>query len=147
MTNFLLKLTEEIKNGEEITIHKSGVGQVRENCVYAKSIEQVPKHLIEDGAAKLNENETITLFAIEGPATRQFPVYICWEEVSAENADKVPGKYGCWPKDNGDNTLKVVDGKCYNLPVGLRSSLLTEEIPEWVSEALKAKSQSFCVQI
>ena len=50
----------------------------------------------------INNDGSITLYAVECPATRTFPIYICWEEVSAENADKVSGKYGSWSKDNGD---------------------------------------------
>ena len=53
---------------------------------------------------------------------------------SEENADKVPGKYGSWSKDNGDTTLKVVDGKCYNLPAMVKATILSDEIPSWVSE-------------
>ena len=83
----------------------------------------------------VNEDGSITLHAVECPATRNFPVYICWEEVSAENADKVPGNFGSWSKDNGDETLKVVDGKCYNLPSMVKATLITEVVPEWVESA------------
>ena len=119
----------------EFCIHKAGVGKVRENCVYAKSIDEVPAFLLEDGAIKANPDGSITLYAVECPATRQFPVYICFERVSKDNADKVPGIYGAWSKDNGDTTLKVVDGKCYNLPATITASLITEEVPKWVIEA------------
>lgn len=124
----------QINAGKEIFIHKA-VGKVRENCVYAKSVAEVPEFLIEDGAIEVNEDGSITLYAVECPATRNFPVYICWEEVSAENADKVPGNFGSWSKDNGDTTLKVVDGKCYNLPSMVKATLITEVVPEWVESA------------
>ncbi len=134
MTNIKAKATEAIRNGKEIFIHKA-IGEVRENCVYATTIEEVPTFLLEDGAVTVNSDGSITLYAVESPATRQFPVYVCWEEVSAENADKVPGKYGSWSKDNGDTTLKVVDGKCYNLPSMVKATLITEVVPEWVIAA------------
>ena len=122
---------EAIINGQEISIHKA-VGKVRENCVYAKSIDEVPTFLIEDGAIVINEDGSITLYAVECPATRNFPVYICWEKVSEENKDKVPGDFGSWSKDNGDTTLKVVDGKCYNLPAPVKAVLMTDELPSFV---------------
>ena len=131
----MMNIEKMVREGMEILIHKAGVGKVRENCVYAKSVEEVPAFLLEDGAVKANADGSITLYAIECPATRNFPVYVCWEQVSDENSDKVPGKYGAWPKDNGDETLKVVDGKCYNLPATVKASLITEEVPEWVQKA------------
>lgn len=134
MTNIKAQATEAIRNGKEISIHKV-VGKVRENCVYATTIEEVPAFLLEDGAITVNSDGSITLYAVECLATRRFPVYVCWEEVSAENADKVPGKYGSWSKDNGDTTLKVVDGKCYNLPSMVKATLITEVVPEWVIAA------------
>lgn len=118
-----------------ICIHKAGVGKVRENCVYATSIDEVPAFLLEDGAVKDNGDGSITLYAVECPATRAFPVYVCFEQVSDNNAHKVPGIYGAWSKDNGDTTLKVVDGKCYNLPATVKASLITEEVPTWVVAA------------
>ena len=123
-----------IYNNEVISIHKA-VGKVRENCVYATSIEEVPAFLIEDGAIVLNEDGSITLYAVECPATRTFPVYVCWEPVSEENKDKVPGNFGSWSKDNGDTTLKVVDGKCYNLPATVKAVLMTDELPTFVKDA------------
>ena len=136
MTNCIVtaQVRNSILKGEEVVIHKA-VGKVRENCVYAKVAEDIPSFLIEDGAITLNEDGTITLYAVECPATRTFPVYICWEKVSAENAEKVPGKFGSWSKDNGDTTLKVVEGKCYNLPAKVRAVLMTDEVPEWVTAA------------
>lgn len=119
---------------EGIEIHKA-VGKVRENCVYAKSLAEVPAFLIEDGAVEANADGSITLYAVECPATRNFPVYVCFEQVSEDNAHKVPGNYGAWSKDNGDTTLKVVDGKCYNLPATVKASLITEEVPAWVTAA------------
>ena len=128
------KATDIIRSGNEFFIHKE-VGKVRENCTYAKVAKDVPAFLVEDGAIDINSDGTITIHAVEGPATREFPVYICWEEVSAENAEKVPGKYGSWPKDNGDSTLKVVEGKCYNLPSMVKAALITEAVPSWVLDA------------
>lgn len=124
-----------ICKGNEVLIHKDGVGKVRENCIYAKYLSEVPTFLLEDGAVKVNDDGSITLYAVECPVTRKFPVYICYELVSKENHDKVPGNYGAWSKDNGDDTLKVVDGKCYNLPATVKASLITEEVPEWVMSA------------
>lgn len=117
-----------------IEIHKA-VGKVRENCVYAQNINEVPAFLLEDGAVKANDDGSITLYAVECPAIRTFPVYVCFEPVSEENAHKVPGIYGAWSKDNGATTLKVVDGKCYNLPATVKASLITEELPDWVIAA------------
>ena len=129
------KATEIIRAGKEFTIHRA-TGKVRENCVYAETLSDVPSFLIEDGAIVVNNDGSITMIAVEGPAPRQFPVFICWEEVSAENANKVSGKYGCWPKDNGATTLKVVDGKCYTLPAMVTAVLITaDSVPEWVLEA------------
>lgn len=128
-------LVKKIGEGNEVLIHKSGVGKVRENCVYAKSLDEVPDFLIDDGAVVANADGSITLYAVECPATREFPVYVCFEQVSEENRDKVPGNYGAWSKDNGDTTLKVVDGKCYNLPATVKASLITKDVPEWVMSA------------
>ena len=114
-----------------INMHKA-VGKVRKNCVYAKTLSDVPAFLLEDGAIMVNSDGSITLYAVECPATRTFPVYICFEQVSEENVHKVPGIYGAWPKDNGDTTLKVIDGKCYNLPSIVKASLISEDVPNWV---------------
>ena len=132
--NYAALIKEAIANGREISIHKA-VGKVRENCIYAKSVDDVPEFLIEDGAIVVNGDGSITLYAVECPATRTFPVYICWEKVSEENRDKVPGNFGSWSKDNGDTTLKVVDGKCYNLPATVKAVLMSEELPSFVQEA------------
>lgn len=117
-----------------LTIHKA-VGKERKNCVYAQSIEDVPSFLIEDGAVIDRHDGTIALNAIEGTVTRQFPVFVCWEKVSDENANRVPGIYGSWPKDNGNTTLMVINGKCYNLPQSIKASLMTDQIPSWVKNA------------
>lgn len=131
----MMNIEKMVREGKAILIHKAGVGKVRENCVYAKSVDEIPAFLLEDGAVEANADGSITLYAVECPATRKFPVYVCWEQVSEENSDKVPGKYGAWSKDNGDETLKVVDGKCYNLPATVKASLITEEAPDWVWSA------------
>lgn len=131
----IANLVSGIRKGNEVLIHKDGVGKVRENCVYAETLAEVPDFLLEDGAVEANADGSITLYAIECPATRNFPVYVCYEPVSEENRDKVPGNYGAWSKDNGDDTLKVVNGKCYNLSATVKASLITEEVPEWVLSA------------
>ncbi len=132
MTN--INVQNAIRSGNPITIHKE-VGKVRKNCVYARSSADVPAFLLADGAVEMINEQTVRMHAVEGYADRMFPVYLCWEEVSGENADKVPGKFGSWPKDNGDTTLKVVDGKCYNLPANVTAVLMTEELPAFVQEA------------
>lgn len=129
-----INVQETIRCGNPITIHKE-VGKVRKNCVYARSSADVPAFLLADGAVEMINEQTVRMHAVEGPADRKFPVYVCWEEVSGENADKVPGEFGSWPKDNGDTTLKVVDGKCYNLPANVTAVLMTEELPAFVQEA------------
>lgn len=128
-------LVSAIREGKEISIHKVGVGKVRENCVYAMTKADIPGFLLEDGAVVVNADNSVTLWAVEGPATRKFPIYICFEQVSGDNHAKVPGNYGAWPKDNGDTTLKVVNGKCYNLPATVTAVLITEDLPNWVVNA------------
>ena len=130
------KLTA-IREGAEFQMYKKGVGSLRKNCVYAQSMKDIPHFLIDDGALEIARGEdAITMNAVEGPAVRKFPVFICWEEVSEEKRDLVPGDFGCWPKDNGATTLKVVGGKCYNLPTTVKAALILEdEIPEWVQNA------------
>lgn len=125
-------LVSGIIKGNEVLIHKDSVGKVRENCVYAETLADVPDFLLEDGAAQANADGSITIYAVEGYVIRSFPVYLCYEPVSEENCNKVPGYYGAWSKDNGSDTLRVVDGKCYNLPTTIKASLITERVPEWV---------------
>lgn len=134
MKEITAKVLDIISTGKEFSMHKS-VGGVRKNCIYATDVSQVPTFLIDDGSIVINDDGSITLYAVECPATRSFPIYICWEKVSAENADKVPGEYGSWSKDNGDTTLKVVDGICYNLPSTVRAALITDVVPNWITEA------------
>lgn len=123
-----------IKAGETFGMHKE-IGKVRENCLYVTCVEDVPQFIREDKSFVVNEDGTVTMFAIECPATRAFPIYLCWQKVSAENKDKVPGKYGVWSKDNGADTLLVKDGKCYNLPSMVKATLITEDVPQWVIDA------------
>lgn len=131
----LLETTRKaILNGSEFTIHKA-VGSIRKNCRFAVDATEIPDFLLHDGAVEINSDGTVTLHAVEGPATRSFPVYICWEEASAQNSDKVPGMYGAWPKDNGAETLSIVDGVCYNLPAMVKASILSDVVPEWVMSA------------
>lgn len=130
-------IMDSVREGAEFNLYKKGVGSLRENCIFAESVNDIPEFLIKDGAIEVAENgKAITLNAVEGPATRKFPVYVCWEKVSKDNWEKVPGDYGSWPKDNGATTLKVVDGKCYNLPAIVKAALILEDkIPEWVEKA------------
>ena len=53
-------LVSSVCKGEEISIHKTGVGKVRENCVYAKNLKEVPDFLLEDGAVKANDDGSIS---------------------------------------------------------------------------------------
>lgn len=53
-------LVSAVCKGEEISIHKTGVGKVRENCVYAKNLKEVPDFLLEDGAVKANDDGSIS---------------------------------------------------------------------------------------
>lgn len=125
---------EKVRCGAEFYLRKKGVGSIRKNCVLAKNANDIPIFLIEDGAVEVDNNgRQIILHAVEGAAKRSFPVYICWEPVSQENYDQVPGIYGAWPKDNGSTTLKVVDGKCYNLPEEHLAALVIEAgVPDWI---------------
>jgi hypothetical protein len=120
--------------GGTIRIHKEA-GKERLNCVLAHNSEEVPDFLLKDKACEINDDGTLTLHAVEGPAKRQFPVYVSWEEVSEEKKDKVPGCYGSWPKDNGATTLVYKDGKLFDkAPVCVAAMLIPGKIPEYFAK-------------
>ena len=128
-------------------IHRQA-GTRRERCMCIHNMIELlasseMQELILDGALEILDapKGVIALHAIEdGQGTRILKDfsetrYICWEEVSEENKDKVPGIYGCWNKDNGNTTLVVVEGICYNKAAEVDACLITENVPEWVTEA------------
>ena len=128
---------EAMMNGKEVLIFRGSMTELtlRNNCVLAHSVNEVPEFLVQDGAIVVVNESTIRLYAVEGPVERNFPVYICWEEVSEDNKDSVPGTFGSWPKDNGATTLTVVDGQFYNLPTTNTAVVITSEIPAFIKEA------------
>ena len=119
---------------EEFFIHKAE--RLRKNCVLSTGPESIPAFLIDDGAISIIDNNRIELNSVEASVIRHFPVYICWEKVSEENYDRVPGQYGTWPKDNGATTLTIKDGKLYDIPCNLRAALISEKLPQFVCEAV-----------
>ena len=126
-----------MKGNKELKIFRGSLTEltVRKNCVLANSVKEVPDFLVQDGAVSIVDETTIKLFAVEGSVERKFPVYICWEEVSTEKADSVPGKFGSWPKDNGATTLTEVEGKFYNLPTTNTAVVITKNIPSIIKDA------------
>lgn len=123
--------------GKEVRIFRGSMTELtlRKNCALAHSVNEVPEFLVQDGAIVIVNESTIRLYAVEGPVERSFPVYICWEEVSDEKKDSVPGNFGSWPKDNGATTLTEVDGQFYNLPTTNKAVVITDEIPAFIMEA------------
>ena len=90
------------------TIHKKA-GE-RKTCRLIRKADEIPQFLLDSGAVRVNDDGTITMIAVEGPATREIPFFLAWEET-----DKVPGGFGSWPKDNGWDTLvTTADGRCFN---------------------------------
>lgn len=124
-------------NGKEVRIFRGSMTELtlRNNCALAHSVDEVPEFLVQDGAIAIVNESTIRLYAVEGAVERRFPVYICWEEVSDEKKDSVPGNFGSWPKDNGATTLTEIDGKFYNLPQTNTAVVITNEIPAFIKEA------------
>lgn len=113
-------------------IHRT-IGEPFKDCIYAKDLSDVPDFLLEDGAVKANADGSISMYNSE---TRGFPIYLCFCKVSENVAHKiVPGIYMAWPIDNGDATLKVVDGKCYFLAPNILATLITNTLPTWVSNS------------
>lgn len=107
-----------IFNGELFTIHKES-GKLRPTCRLVTCENDVPKFLIESGAVSVNGNNII-MIAVEGSATRNFPVFLSWEETSV-----LACGYGAWPKDNGFTTLIVdEDGNCFDKAPNYIASLL-----------------------
>lgn len=107
-----------IFNGELFTIHKES-GKLRPTCRLVTSENDVPKFLIESGTVSVNGGN-ITMIAVEGSATRNFPVFLSWEETNALSCG-----YGAWPKDNGFTTL-IVDGNgnCFDKAPNYIAALL-----------------------
>ena len=132
-----MNIKKAMMDGKEVKIFRGSLTELtlRKNCVLAHSADEVPNFLIEDGAAVVLADNKIRLYAVEGPVDRTFPVYICWEEVSAEKKDSVPGNFGAWPKDNGADTLTCIDGQFYNLPVTNTAVIIGTEVPEFIKEA------------
>ena len=128
---------DTMMKGKEVQIFRGSLTELtlRSNCALAHSVEDLPAFLVQDGAVVIRNENTIRLYAVEGHVERHFPVYICWEKVSDENKDRVPGNFGAWPKDNGDTTLTEVDGKFYNLPNTNTAVIITKEIPAFVKNA------------
>lgn len=80
--------------------------KIRENSIYVDSIEDIPEILLDDGAIIVNNSDSISLCTIEGKIEKNLPIIICWKEVLAENADKVPGKFSVWSKATPQIQLK-----------------------------------------
>lgn len=133
MKHLVSMLYNAVLNGKGIDIHKKK--EFPKNCILVESVTDIPPALLMDGAIGITPGDVIVLRSVKGSVSRKLPVVIRFEEVSPENEDKVPGKFAAWPKDNGFDTTKVVDGKCYNLPSTVKASLITEKVPDWVKNA------------
>ena len=129
----LKKIVSNILNGEEFLTHPLK-GYNRKNCIYVKCKQDIPRFLLQDGAIEVNEaDNSVTLYSVANVATRKLPTYICYDVVSAENKGRVIGEFGSWPKDNGNSTIKLLNGRCYNPAKTIRAALITDkEIPSWV---------------
>ena len=91
-----------------INIHKQS-GKLRPTCRRVTCKADIPAELINSGAVTVDGN-SVTMIAVEGPATRQFPFFLSWE-----TTEKTASGYGAWPKDNGATTLIVdAEGHCYD---------------------------------
>lgn len=111
-------MKNRILSGELFTIHKKA-GKLRATCKLVGCKNDIPEFLLASGAVSADD-KTITMVAVEGSASREYPVFLSWEET-----DKLPGGYGAWPKDNGATTLVVdADGKCYDMAPNLTAALL-----------------------
>lgn len=118
-----------IFNGEMFTIHKKA-GKIRPTCRLVTCENDVPEFLIEAGAVSVN-GDNITMIAVEGSATRNFPVFLSWEETN-----KIPCGYGAWSKDNGSTTLIVDEnGNCFDKAPNCTAALLVygKPLPEHFS--------------
>lgn len=108
-------------------MHKEA-GKLRATCRKVERKEDIPQFLITAGAVKVNDSNSVTMIAVEGPATRQFPFFLSWEETT-----KLQCGYGAWPKDNGFTTLVVdEEGRCYDKAPNVTAALLVygEDLPE-----------------
>ena len=101
-------------------IHKKA-GELK-TCRFVEKPEDIPAFLTnpwvmdaEGNLAKVEpavtvlENGNVRMIAVEGPAERQFPFFLKWEKTA-----KLACGYGSWPKDNGWDTLDVINGRCYD---------------------------------
>lgn len=116
---------------EIFVIHKA-CGE-RKRCRLVHNGSDVPSFLLEAGAVRINHDNTATMMAVEGPATREFPFFLCWEETNKLNCG-----YGTWPKDNGWDTLFVTpDGRCFDKAADnasmprYKACRLTHDLPEY----------------
>lgn len=135
MMNSKKIITSILKGDTFLLTPKKDYGTRCTNCIYAKSVCEIPHFLIEDGAIEVNKNGSINLYDVECYTVRKFPVYIYYSEVHPNFRDKLPGKYRAVPKDDGDTTLKVINGKCYNLSHAALAALVTETVPNWVTDS------------
>lgn len=117
--------------GEEIFVHTE-LGEPQDNCIYAEVEEDIPAFLIADGAIEVCGGNQVVLYTAEGPEVRTFPLYIRWEIASTENDVEPYGIYYAWAKDNGNETLKVANGKCYGLPKIITAKLITDVVPSFL---------------
>ena len=112
-----------ISNGELFTIHKEA-GKLRETCRFVTCKNDIPAFLIDSGAVSVDGNN-ITMIAVEGSATRSFPVFLSWEE-----SEKTESGYGAWPKDNGFTTLIVDEnGNCFDKAPNYTAALIVHGKP------------------
>jgi len=82
----------------------------RKTCRLIRKADEIPQFLLDSGTVRVNDDGSITMIAVEGPATRKIPFFLAWEKT-----DKLEGGYGSWPKDNGWDTLDVTaDGRCFD---------------------------------
>lgn len=111
-------MKNKILNGELFTIHKQA-GKLKDTCKLVRCKSDIPNFLIDAGAVTATD-DNVTMVAVEGPATRNYPVFLSWEET-----DSLPCGYGAWPQDNGATTLVVdEDGKCYDMAPSYAAALL-----------------------
>ena len=116
-------MKKTIFNGEMFTIHKKA-GKLRHTCKLVTCENDVPVFLIEAGAVSVDGNN-ITMIAVEGSVTRNFPVFLAWEETN-----KTDCGYGAWPKDNGFTALIVDEnGNCFDKAPNCIAALLTYDNP------------------
>lgn len=138
----IINTNEFILNGEIINIGKLP-GAALQNCVFVKSKEDIPTFLIEDRAVEVREGQ-VYMWSVDGEnaseAVRPFPLFLKWEEASAEKRAVLERKladgtvlkplYGTWPKDNGFEMLtRDENGVCYDRAPVMPAAMLSEELP------------------